>query len=122
MSVDNPEQTSRTVLAKLYDAGALQKSRAGGTAEAEFYYKKVSVDEALVDLENYYKAQASEDLSEDHPSDIHKALFTYGEVCDKEGALSPRAVEIRMDLSAYYSKYVWQPKTTASKGYKVEGE
>lgn len=35
-------------------------------------------------------------------SEVHKILYKYGEICEEEGHLSPRAVTIRMDLSAYY--------------------
>lgn len=118
MSVDNPEPTSRTILAKLYDAGTLQKSRAGGTAEAEFYYKKVSVDEALVDLENYYKAQAGKDMAEVIGEDVKQTDYV------RNHGMEPHP---RSTLTGAYRKGVndmkaEQRKTAASKGYKVEGE
>ncbi len=46
------DEELRKTLAKLFDKGTLLKSRAGGTVEAEFFYKNYSVDEAMQFIKN----------------------------------------------------------------------
>lgn len=35
--------------------------------------------------------------------DFHGLLFAYGEVCEAEGVLSPKAVGIRLDIATHYN-------------------
>lgn len=52
---NSPTQDIREALSKLFDAGTNLKSRAGQTIEAEFQYKKYSIDECINTLSKQLK-------------------------------------------------------------------
>ncbi|MGO4470380.1 hypothetical protein AB4Y95_00385 [Arthrobacter sp. M-10] len=81
----------RNDLAKLFDAGVHLKSRAGGTAESEFAYKKYSVDEVM--------ALISQKIKEAYTAGANSAKGTFEQV-----ALEARIDELER-IATFHGHY-----------------